>query len=76
MLLRPESIAIGISGPDGAASAEVVGRRFFGHDQLVELRLGSGKTIRSRRLGFPAWHEGDRVRAWVDGPTDVLPREG
>jgi len=75
VLLRPESIAIGISGPDGAASAEVVGRRFFGHDQLVELRLGSGRTIRSRRLGFPAWHEGDRVRAWVDGPADVLPRE-
>ena len=75
VLLRPESIAIGISGPEGAASAEVVGRRFFGHDQLVELRLGSGRTIRSRRLGFPAWHEGDRVRAWVDGPTDVLPRE-
>ncbi len=40
--VRPESIAIGISGPDGAASAEVVGRRFFGHDQLVELRLGVG----------------------------------
>jgi iron(III) transport system ATP-binding protein len=75
VLLRPESIAIGISGPEGAASAEVVGRRFFGHDQLVELRLGSGQTIRSRRLGFPAWHEGDHVRAWVDGPTDVLPRE-
>jgi iron(III) transport system ATP-binding protein len=75
VLLRPESIAIGISGPEGAANAEVVGRRFFGHDQLVQLRLGSGQTIRSRRLGFPAWHEGDRVRAWVDGPTDVLPRE-
>ena len=76
VLIRPESIAIGISGPDGAAGAEVVGRRFFGHDQLVELRLGSGRLVRSRRLGFPAWHEGDRVRAWVDGPTDILPREG
>jgi iron(III) transport system ATP-binding protein len=75
VLIRPESIAIGISGPEGAASAEVVGRRFYGHDQLVELRLASGHTIRSRRLGFPAWHAGDRVRAWVDGPTDVLPRE-
>ena len=72
--MRPESVAIGISGPESAASAEVVGRRFFGHDQLVELRLGSGRTIRSRRLGFPAWHPGDRVRAWVDGPADVLPR--
>ena len=75
VLIRPESIAIGISGPEGAASAEVVGRRFYGHDQLVELRLASGHTVRSRRLGFPAWHPGDRVRAWVDGPTDVLPRE-
>jgi iron(III) transport system ATP-binding protein len=75
VLIRPESIAIGLSGPEGAAGAEVVGRRFFGHDQLVELRLGSGRTVRSRRLGFPAWHPGDRVRAWVDGPADVLPRE-
>jgi len=75
VLVRPESIAIGISGPEGAAGAEVVGRRFFGHDQLVELRLGSGQLVRSRRLGFPAWHPGDRVRAWVDGPTDVLARE-
>jgi iron(III) transport system ATP-binding protein len=75
VLVRPESIAIGLSGPEGAANAEIVARRFFGHDQLVELRLGSGRTVRSRRLGFPAWHEGDRVRVWVDGPTDVLPRE-
>jgi iron(III) transport system ATP-binding protein len=75
VLIRPESIAIGISGPEGAANAEVVGRRFFGHDQLVELRLASGQEIRSRRLGFPAWHPGDRVRAWVEGPADVLPRE-
>ncbi len=75
VLVRPESVAIGLSGPEGAASAEVVGRRFFGHDQLIELRLRSGHTIRSRRLGFPAWHPGDHVRAWVDGPTDVLPRD-
>ena len=75
VLVRPESIAIGISGPEGAAEAEIVARRFFGHDQLVELKLGSGHTVRSRRLGFPAWHAGDRVRAWVEGPTDVLPRE-
>ena len=74
VLIRPESIAIGINGPDGAAEAEVVDRRFFGHDQLVELRLRSGQTVRSRRLGFPAWHSGDRVRAWIDGPVDVLPR--
>jgi iron(III) transport system ATP-binding protein len=75
VLLRPESIAIGLSGPEHAAHAEIIGRRFFGHDQLVELRMPSGQTIRSRRLGFPAWHPGDKVRAWIDGPTDVLPRD-
>ena len=75
VLVRPESIAIDLRGPDGAAKAEVVSRRFFGHDQLLEVRLASGRVVRSRRLGFPAWHPGDHVRAWVDGPADLLPRE-
>ena len=24
------------------------------------------------RLGFPAWHPGDRVRVWLDGPVNAL----
>ena len=74
VLVRPESLAVGLHGPSSAAGAEVVSRRFFGHDQLVELRLPSGRIVRSRRLGFPPWHPGDRVQVWIDGPTDVLPR--
>lgn len=74
VLVRPESLAVGLHGPQGAAAAEVISRRFFGHDQLVELRLPSGQVIRSRRLGFPPWHPGDHVQVWIDGPTDVLPR--
>jgi iron(III) transport system ATP-binding protein len=74
VLIRPESVAIGLTSPQNATEAEVIGRRFYGHDQLVELRLPSGRTIRSRRLGFPAWHAGDRVRVWIEGPADVLPR--
>ena len=73
VLVRPESLAIGLQGPQRAASAEVVSRQFFGHDQLVELKLPSGQVIRSRRLGFPPWHPGDRVNVWIDGPADVLP---
>ena len=75
MLVRPESVAIGVSGPSSAAAAEVVTRRFFGHDQLVGLKLPSGQVICSRRLGYPAWHPGDRVHAWIEGPVEVLPRE-
>jgi len=75
VLVRPESVAIGFNGPASAAHAEVVTRRFFGHDQLVGLRLRSGKIVSSRRLGYPAWHPGDRVQVWIEGPVEVLPRE-
>jgi iron(III) transport system ATP-binding protein len=74
LLIRPESIAIAQTGPPTAAVATVVSRRFYGHDQLVEVKLDSGRRIHSRQLGFPAWHSGDRVRIWVDGPWDALPR--
>ena len=78
VLVRPESLAVGtVEPPDhrGASEATVVARSFYGHDQLLELRLPSGRTVRARRLGFPAWHPGDRVHVWVEGPIDVLPRD-
>jgi iron(III) transport system ATP-binding protein len=77
VLIRPESVAIGTVEPPDRHSEEatVISRNFYGHDQLVELRLPSGRTIRARRLGFPAWHPGDHVRVWIDGPADVLTRD-
>ncbi len=73
LVIRPESVAIGHrSARDADTSALVVGRSFYGHDQLVELELPSGRRLRSRRLGFPAWHPGDRVRVWIDGPVTAL----
>ena len=76
VLIRPESVAVGtVEPPDRRGQdATVVSRNFYGHDQLIELRLPSGRTVRARRLGFPAWHPGDRVRVWIDGPADVLAR--
>jgi len=77
VLVRPESLAIGtIEPPDRRSQkATVVSRSFFGHDQLVELQLPSGAVVKVRRLGFPAWHPGDNVRIWIEGPADVLARE-
>jgi iron(III) transport system ATP-binding protein len=76
VLVRPESLAIGtIEPPDRhSEKATVVSRSFFGHDQLVELELPSGSIVKVRRLGFPAWHPGDRVRIWIEGPADVMAR--
>jgi iron(III) transport system ATP-binding protein len=77
VLIRPESLAVGtVEPPDRrGVEATIVSRSFYGHDQLLELRLPSGQTVRARRLGFPAWHPGDRVKVWVEGPVDVLPRD-
>jgi iron(III) transport system ATP-binding protein len=73
LVIRPESVAIGHRpSREADAKAIVVGRSFYGHDQLVELELASGRRLRSRRLGFPAWHEGDHVQVWIDGPVTAL----
>jgi iron(III) transport system ATP-binding protein len=73
VVVRPESVAIGHTATArDAAEARVLDRSFYGHDQLVHLELPSGLRLRSRRLGFPAWHPGDRVRVWLDGPVNAL----
>jgi iron(III) transport system ATP-binding protein len=73
VVIRPESVAIGHGGAArDAPEAVVLERSFYGHDQLVHLELRSGLRLRSRRLGFPAWHPGDRVRVWLDGPVNAL----
>ena len=78
VVIRPESVAIGhgAGGSRDAAEAVVLERTFYGHDQLVHLELRSGLRLRSRRLGFPAWHPGDRVRVWLDGPVNALAADG
>ena len=69
VVIRPESVAIGLGQ---GSEAIVVARSFYGHDQLLHLELPSGLRLRSRRLGFPAWHPGDRVRISVDGPVTAV----
>jgi iron(III) transport system ATP-binding protein len=77
VLLRPETIVIGRhngeSAPPGTTSATIVGRTFFGADQVVKLRLASGFELHSRSPGSAALHIGDHVDVHVDGPVTVLP---
>ena len=76
VIVRPEAVQLSAGpGPRGDEhEGVVVAREFYGHDQLVQVELPSGLRIRSRRSGFPAWHPGDRVRVWLEGPVNVLPR--
>ncbi len=75
VVVRPEAIAI-VPGASATAtdgvSARVVGRSFFGHDQIVVLELASGRVVRSRSSGLQTWRVGDDVRLRVDGPVATL----
>ncbi len=76
IVLRPEGVVISPDGADisadRATEARVVGRAYFGHDQLVQLELASGLRLRSRTPGSAAWRPGDLVRVRVAGPVTVL----
>ncbi|HEU4657235.1 MAG TPA: ABC transporter ATP-binding protein [Capillimicrobium sp.] len=78
IVVRPESVAIADSAPRMGADARatVVDRAFFGHDHVVHLELPSGRRLRSRRLGAPAWRPGDEVSVWIDGPVSALSPSG
>jgi iron(III) transport system ATP-binding protein len=73
VLVRPESLTVGMHRDEGEHDAVVVERTFYGHDQLVVLELRDGLRVRSRSMGFPAWHPGDRLRVRLSGPVTVLP---
>ena len=74
VLVRPESLSLGTHRDDGEHEAVVVDRTFYGHDQLVTVELADGLRLRSRSIGFPAWHPGDRLRVGLTGPVTVIPR--
>lgn len=87
VVVRPESVRLG-RGDEHAGSAlhgsaaegstvegRVVGRSFFGHDQLVSVALASGTVVRSRGPGSVPWNDGDLVRVWIDGSVTAVEPE-
>jgi iron(III) transport system ATP-binding protein len=70
VMLRPEALRLAAQ-PDGEAI--VLGREFYGHDQLVKLRLFSGVTLYSRLVGGPGFEVGERVSVQVESPAVVFP---
>jgi len=58
--------------PGVGPEARVLSRSYFGHDQLIDLELGSGRRVRSRAGGDTQWRAGQRVHLRVEGPVTVL----
>ena len=71
VMLRPEALVLRAL-PNGQATVE--DREFYGHDQLLKLRLDSGRTLRARLVGVPGFGLGERVAISVWGSAIVFRR--
>jgi iron(III) transport system ATP-binding protein len=77
VMLRPEALRL-VPDPDGQeeANATILARAFYGHDQLLSVRLDTGRLLRARLGPYGGIRPGDRVRASVRGAVLAFPREG
>ncbi len=70
-MLRPEALRL-TADPQGEAT--VVGREFYGHDQLLKVRLDCGAVVHARLGGGPGIKVGERVRVEVAGRAVAFPK--
>jgi len=76
-MLRPEALHLRAlrneEETEAGVGATVLAREFYGHDQLLKLRLDSGPVLCSRLGGGPGFRPGERVAVEVQGPALVFP---
>ncbi len=71
-MLRPE--ALRLTASPRRRRRTVIGREFYGHDQLIKFRLYCGDVLHSRLGGGPGFKVGDRVRVEVAGRAVAFPK--
>jgi iron(III) transport system ATP-binding protein len=70
VMFRAESLAI---SEDGGIPAEVVDIDYYGHDQMLIVKLESGETLRLRLLARPGFEIGQHVGVTARGEPFVFP---
>lgn len=75
VMIRPEWLRVTPPGDAAPANATVLTRLFFGHDQLMKLRLDSGGTLNARIGTYGGIRPGDRVHVGVRGAVLTFPRD-
>jgi iron(III) transport system ATP-binding protein len=74
LLLRPEAVRLAPGRDDARENGTVIDRTFFGHDQLLAVRLDSGITVRARLGSYGGFRIGNRVHVSVRGAVLPFPR--
>ena len=75
VMLRPESLRLALDpeGEEGGTNATVLTRAFYGHDQLMTVRLDTGRVLRARLGTYGGIRPGDRVHVTVRGAVLTFP---
>ena len=74
ILLRPEQLALKPCQDDAPDCANVISSEYYGHDQVVRVRLPSGAEIEARLRTEVVWHPGDPVDVVILDDAIAFPR--
>jgi iron(III) transport system ATP-binding protein len=74
VMLRPESLRLVHPADELEPNATVLTRSFFGHDQLMRIKLDSGSTLNARLGTYGGIRPGDRIHVSVRGAVLTFPR--
>jgi iron(III) transport system ATP-binding protein len=77
VMLRPEALRLtpASDAEEHPPNATVEHRLFFGHDQLMTVRLDTGRSLRARLGPYGGIRPGDRVHVGVRGAVLTFPRD-
>ncbi len=71
IMIRPDWLTITTAA---TGNGVVVGRIFYGHDQLIEVTFDTGTSVQVRVLSDDEFLPGQRVTVGCQGPNVVFPR--
>jgi iron(III) transport system ATP-binding protein len=71
VMVRPEDLAL---SPEGGEPVEVVAHEYYGHDQMVTVRLANGALMKVREIASHDFAPGQRLGLRVRGHVVVYPR--
>jgi iron(III) transport system ATP-binding protein len=70
VMVRPEDLML---SPEGGEPVEVVAHEYYGHDQMVTVRLGNGALVKVREFAAHDFTPGDRLGLRLKGDAVVFP---
>ncbi len=74
LLLRPEQLALKLADPGQPEVANVISSEYYGHDQVVRVRLPSGAEVEARLRTDVVWQPGETVQVVVLDEAVAFPR--